>query len=1320
MNKIYKVVWSKVKNCYVVVSEISKNIITGGVKSAKIGTAPMVKGAALGALMAFMITGSAMAAGTYVDFDKTIDYNNDKRTGSYRGKETGYVLTAENVDRAYFELVQEFLGKLDGNSGDYDHDGDIDSDDIVYFRDVVTPTIDTDKNGQISLGEFTPYLEEVAANVKAEAEKEAAKLAYEAKVTAAKAYLEITEDDYESAKANTLLADLNDTDKAELLQKHYKYDFAIDNVNVQNYEDAVAVLFNGELGGHDTDYTDKAKALAAKYPTDVVNAYFADATHRAADLAGAEAALSGIGINIADYVAKFGEYYAYEVADRDIKAIKAEEGKGYDDVKGYLDNSELVLTPQEKGKLMVEAGYKQEVVDAYLASENGKTVGLEAAETALKGMGITDLTDYADELEAVYAYEVAARQIAGESYENAQTILASKGDALTAQEKGKLMAGAGYKQEVVDAYLASANGKTVGLEAAETALKGMGITDLTDYADELEAVYAYEVAERQITGESYENAQTILASKGDALSAAEKGQLMVKAGYEAKVVEAYFGDLNTNKAADAEAAKTVLAGLGVKVQNYNDVIYGYYDALNPYAAAKRDIEGLRYSKALEYFANTSLVLTDADKGKLLVEAGHSDKVVEDYFKSDRVAADLAGAEATLGSIGVDVSAYASDFEKAYPYEMAARQIVNQNYETAKEILDGKKLTATEKGQLMVAAGHGASVVDAYLNSDKKAKKLADAEAALAGLGVTISEYSTVIDNVYPYEAAQRDLANKSYVDARDYLANKDNLTAKQKGALLVEAGYADKVVDAYFSDANTNKAADENAAKEVLSGLGVKVEDYNDVIADYYKPVDTPSQGGSTQVSENIIKLANTVKDWIGDASTREEAEKLIDKYDVLNILGNNRDAVLDYIYGSSTPDTPVNPNPDTPVDPNPDTPTQDGDTQVSQTIKDLAAMVNGWIGENSTREEAEALIAEYDKLNLVGDKLDAVLDYIYGTGSGSGSTDSGTTTDPSNPGTGSGSTDNNVNLDNILGSITDLLQGVNKDQATGVLKDALGSILSDEQISGLVDKLYGEDGVLGDLTGGLGDVAGGITDLATSVNGLTTEVGKLVEFAEEVKEKAIEYEAKLKANIEYTEAKVNEVVGKVEANIAYTEEKVNDVATKVQANIEFTEAKVGELATNIAKNIEYTETKVNDIAAKVEANIKYTDDKVTKLANDIAANVDYTEGKVNELASAIVANKDYTEGKVNELASAIVANKDYTEGKVNELTSAIVANKDYTEGKVNELASAIVANKDYTEGKVNELASDIVANKNYTEGKVNELTSAIKTTRKIKMLARC
>ena len=61
MNKIFKVVWSKVKHCYVVVSEVAKNVITGSIESAKIGGTPMTRGLALGVMMAFIITGNAWA-----------------------------------------------------------------------------------------------------------------------------------------------------------------------------------------------------------------------------------------------------------------------------------------------------------------------------------------------------------------------------------------------------------------------------------------------------------------------------------------------------------------------------------------------------------------------------------------------------------------------------------------------------------------------------------------------------------------------------------------------------------------------------------------------------------------------------------------------------------------------------------------------------------------------------------------------------------------------------------------------------------------------------------------------------------------------------------------------------------------------------------------------------------------------------------------------------------------------------------------------------------------------------------------------------------
>ncbi len=107
MNKIYKVVWSKVKNCYVVVSEVAKNIITGGVKSAKIGSAPMTKGLALGAAMAFVITGSAMA-NEVITADKTdpiknVYVKNNGGSAPAKGGALQIVSSKVTIEDSYFE-----------------------------------------------------------------------------------------------------------------------------------------------------------------------------------------------------------------------------------------------------------------------------------------------------------------------------------------------------------------------------------------------------------------------------------------------------------------------------------------------------------------------------------------------------------------------------------------------------------------------------------------------------------------------------------------------------------------------------------------------------------------------------------------------------------------------------------------------------------------------------------------------------------------------------------------------------------------------------------------------------------------------------------------------------------------------------------------------------------------------------------------------------------------------------------------------------------------------------------------------------------------
>lgn len=134
MNKIYKVVWSKVKNCYVVVSELAKNIITGGVKSAKVGTTPMAKGLALGAAMAFVITGNVWAAEKTIDASK---YSNN---------------TINNIDAHLGETVK-VIGQnitVAGSLGAWTNYGPCDEEAIIVAGDSNTDTV-TIKDAQYGI-----------------------------------------------------------------------------------------------------------------------------------------------------------------------------------------------------------------------------------------------------------------------------------------------------------------------------------------------------------------------------------------------------------------------------------------------------------------------------------------------------------------------------------------------------------------------------------------------------------------------------------------------------------------------------------------------------------------------------------------------------------------------------------------------------------------------------------------------------------------------------------------------------------------------------------------------------------------------------------------------------------------------------------------------------------------------------------------------------------------------------------------------------------------------------------------------------------------
>ena len=120
MNKIYKVVWSKVKNCYVVVSEIAKNVITGSVKSAKVGVMPVAKGMAMGVLAAFMMSGSALAyEHTQLEdnYDSTVTLQIPKLTGGYYSVDVPMesIANALNSINGTLNAIGQSVDDLDDN-----------------------------------------------------------------------------------------------------------------------------------------------------------------------------------------------------------------------------------------------------------------------------------------------------------------------------------------------------------------------------------------------------------------------------------------------------------------------------------------------------------------------------------------------------------------------------------------------------------------------------------------------------------------------------------------------------------------------------------------------------------------------------------------------------------------------------------------------------------------------------------------------------------------------------------------------------------------------------------------------------------------------------------------------------------------------------------------------------------------------------------------------------------------------------------------------------------------------------------------------------
>ena len=109
MNKIYKVIWSKTRNCYVAVSELARNHGKGNVRSEKRGIAKGPSALALCVALSLGVTGSVWAADETVDGNLTVKGNVVVQTS---GDDPDDVITL-GTDGAIT------VGPLNTASGDY-------------------------------------------------------------------------------------------------------------------------------------------------------------------------------------------------------------------------------------------------------------------------------------------------------------------------------------------------------------------------------------------------------------------------------------------------------------------------------------------------------------------------------------------------------------------------------------------------------------------------------------------------------------------------------------------------------------------------------------------------------------------------------------------------------------------------------------------------------------------------------------------------------------------------------------------------------------------------------------------------------------------------------------------------------------------------------------------------------------------------------------------------------------------------------------------------------------------------------------------------
>ncbi|MBO5167978.1 MAG: YadA-like family protein [Phascolarctobacterium sp.] len=117
MNKIFKVVWSKVKHCYVVVSEIAKNTTSGGARRCRIGKVSLAAAMAAAVLTgSFAMPNSAWAADGESGSSSGIEESEvtETKVGNESAVEYNGVTYIEKNNSIYFATNGDIMTKANG------------------------------------------------------------------------------------------------------------------------------------------------------------------------------------------------------------------------------------------------------------------------------------------------------------------------------------------------------------------------------------------------------------------------------------------------------------------------------------------------------------------------------------------------------------------------------------------------------------------------------------------------------------------------------------------------------------------------------------------------------------------------------------------------------------------------------------------------------------------------------------------------------------------------------------------------------------------------------------------------------------------------------------------------------------------------------------------------------------------------------------------------------------------------------------------------------------------------------------------------------